>query len=172
MKFILMAAAVALVLSNNASAAKTMDLVTRASEMKCSGDGHNVEIGWDTAIMPLGPTKVLVDGKELPSNMMMGWEKDATSFSNPAAGFGFKINHKKAQKVKKFKEEVVVGGKPYQMECAYKTGLKFLRVRDKESWETPSAPDPKREPIEQGELPPAPAAPSAPPANQESGDTL
>lgn len=114
-----------------ASQKTTRDLVTKISEVNCQGDGHDVEMKWDSAVTPMGPTEIVLDGRNLPlGGMMMSIEKNETAYDIK----GFKIKLKDSDRDKKsFSPEAQYNGKNLSLNCTSSESTKFLRKRPVEN---------------------------------------
>lgn len=109
----------------------TRDLMTRISEINCAGDGHDVEMTWDSAIAPMGPVSIVLDGRTLPlGGMTMALDKDGTAYEIK----GLKIKLRSSDKGKKsFTPEAQYNGQNISLRCTNTESTKFLRKRPVEA---------------------------------------
>ncbi len=116
---------------DTASVKTTRDLVTKISEVKCIGDGHDIEMKWDSAVTPMGPTEIVLDGRNLPlGGMTLSIDKNETAYDVK----GFKIKLKDSDKSKKaFSPEAQYNGKNLSLKCTSSESTKFLRKRNVEA---------------------------------------
>lgn len=109
----------------------TRDLITRITEVNCAGDGHDLEMKWDTAVTPLGPTEIVLDGRNIPiGGLKMSFAQDGSTYET----HGLQITMKHSDKNKKsFTTAAQYNGRSISLKCANHESTKFFRKRNVES---------------------------------------